>query len=77
MTWLVSPGDQREELVQAVLGMLHHGIVGIARHRKRLAHDLVQALGLGITEQLSLPQKDGETQDTVERSDIERLLRFE
>jgi len=37
-----------EQLIQVVLGILDHGIACISRHRKGLAHNVVQGFGFAI-----------------------------
>jgi hypothetical protein len=63
--------------IKVVLGVLDYRVIGIARHRERSAHDVVQAGSLEISEQIPLSQHNGETKNAIERRNIQRLLRFE
>ena len=66
--------EEREQLIEIVLGILHHGIVRVAGERQWIAHDIMQAFRLSVREHPSLSQNDSQAQDTIEGSDIEGLL---
>jgi hypothetical protein len=69
--------DEREKLIEIVLGILHNWVVRMAGQSQWPAHDVVQAPGLRVREEASLSKNDGETQNSIESCDIESLLSFE